>query len=632
MRLHKKMVPLICISLVLALIGGSAGHMDSLAEDGTSQINSPPANVAKYQSKSEVVYANLSDNGSLTDVYVVNEFYVSDAGQLTDFGVYSDLTNLSTDENIVKDNDRISVSVKPGQFYYQGTLNNPELPWMFNLSYSLDGKGINASDLSGKDGKLEIKLTSEKNPSIDPIFYDNYMLQITLRLDSEKCRNIDSKGATIASEGKNKTIVHTVLKGKDANILIAADVTDFSMDGFEIAAMPFKMDFESPKTDELTSEMTTLSDAISSLNDGVGKLASGSSELSNGLSNMVGGSSEFSKGLTSLSGTSGKLTGGSAQIKVALDQIAQSMSTTDGDMDFADLAQLPTGLRQMALGIQGFSEGLGQLKDGYSSLLSTLDAAIMSIPNGTVSDDDITDLYSALSDPGQEETLRKLIEGYAASQLVKQTYVTVGSSGMSVQDGMYSVLNSLSEIILGDGTQSNPGLNGMVTALNALANAIENGFDANEIMSQMKQLTDGLIALASQYSDFHNGLVKYTGGVDQVATEYIKLHGGMVSLNGGTRELSNGISELYSGTTELSNELANLPETMQVEIDNLMKDYTGTDFIPASFVSKKNTNIALVQFVVMSSKVEEVNNEEKKVTEQSSKKETPWVRFLDLFR
>ena len=635
MKRHKISITVFCFALVVVLLVPGKFSQNTFAVEGDNSATSQheqQTDDAKFSEKNEIVYANLSGTGEVDDVYVVNEFDVSNSGTLSDYGDYTEVTNITTEDSISKQNDKITVPVKQGQFYYQGTLNSKTLPWSFKIAYALDGKQIEQDELLDKDGKLEITLKSAKNNDVDKVFYDNYMLQISLRLDSEKCSNVLSGGATIASEGKNKLVTHTVLKGKDADIKITADVQNFSMSGFEIAAMPFSMDIEMPDTDELTGDMTTLSDAISELNDGVGELASGSRELSNGTGELVSGSSELSNGLSLQSGGSNKLTSGSAQIKVALDKISSELNKQgSGDMGLGDMAQLPLSLRQMAKGLNDLSGGLTQLKDGYSAMLTILDGAITAIPDGTASETDIMSLYGVVTDPAQQAILNQLAAGYAASLRVKGTYLTPDpATGVSIQVGMNAVVTNLGLIISGDGTNDNPGIKGLITGLNTMADGIEKSLDGNEMMEQMKELSSGMSTLAKQYGDFHAGLKQYTGGMDQIATEYKKFHDGLSTISSGTRELSNGTQKLYEGTTELNNEVADLPDTMKVEIDKLMKDYDGSDFEAKSFTSTKNTNIEMVQFVIMSEAIEE--KKEEVPPEEDEKKGSFWTRFLDLFK
>ena len=49
----------------------------------------------KYDTKDEAVYGNLTANGALKDMYVVNTFHIDKPGMITDHGDYMDVRNLT---------------------------------------------------------------------------------------------------------------------------------------------------------------------------------------------------------------------------------------------------------------------------------------------------------------------------------------------------------------------------------------------------------------------------------------------------------------------------------------------------------------------------------------------------------
>ena len=68
--------------------------------------------------RSETVYAVLGNDGSFTGATVVNCF--AEGGNITDYGVYTSIQNLSGSEEPVTDGDQISWNAPAGSpFYYQ---------------------------------------------------------------------------------------------------------------------------------------------------------------------------------------------------------------------------------------------------------------------------------------------------------------------------------------------------------------------------------------------------------------------------------------------------------------------------------------------------------------------------------
>lgn len=121
--------------------------------------------------KDEVVYANLLANGSLKDIYVVNGFDVATEGDISDFGAYEQVINLTDLSPIEQSEDGWQVTAPAGMFYYQGNLPaDTELPWIFDISYSLDGQSINPQELIGESGLVEIAIEVKQNEKADTVF------------------------------------------------------------------------------------------------------------------------------------------------------------------------------------------------------------------------------------------------------------------------------------------------------------------------------------------------------------------------------------------------------------------------------------------------------------------------------
>lgn len=607
-------------ALTLPLLTASAASDGEApkAEATAAAATTSGGDAASIGKKEEVVYATLAGTGGAQSVYTVNHFDVKKAGDITDYGNYATVSNLTDTEAIGYEDHTVSFHADKGNFYYQGNMASTNLPWHFNISYKLDGKTMDPEDLAGASGKLEINILTTQNKEVDATFYDNYMLQVALTLDTDKCGNIRSSGATMAAAGKNQIITHTVMPGKDASIKITADVTDFETDGFEISGIPFSMDIETPDTDELTNGMVTLADAVSSLNDGVGKLADGVAELKSGTGQLANGSAEFGVGLNQLSDNSSQLTDSSSQIKTALSQISTSLNGSDDDIDLSSLTKLPKSLNTLATSLNSISGGMGTLKTGFNTAYAALDTAMQAIPAPMSETDFQTQLmalYGVATNPTQMAFITQLKDNYVAAQTVSGTYANVKTAFTSVGTTLDTLSASITAISGGLTTMSTE----LTTALSGM-----------DITSQLSELTEGMAELSTNYELFHTGLTEYTGGVTQLATGYAELQSGIATLDNGVGTLQSGTNQLHDGTTEMNDEVADLPETMEIEIENMMDEYTGSDFDPVSFTSSKNKDTDFVQFVFTTEGIS--TPEPEKTSGEEPAKETIVDRFLALFK
>jgi X-X-X-Leu-X-X-Gly heptad repeat protein len=282
----------------------------------------------------------------------------------------------------------------------------------------------------------------------------------------------------------------------------------------------------------------------------------------------------------------------------------------------ASIGTLTQTLNQMADGLQGISGGLKKLNTGFQAAYQALDQAIMSIPDPTLSQEQINELYAlvAVEDPSQNSTLDALVKAYSSAATVKGTY-------QNVKPGFDAVGTTI--------TNLSPSLGQMEGGLREIATQIDTALSSGDLSSQIGQLATGLSQLSDNYVTFHNGLVSYMGGVKQLSKGYIDFQNGMSQYSDGMQTFQNGISKLHDGTTELQDSTDDLPTQIQDKIDTMMAEYTGKDFKPVSFLSDKNNNVRLVQFVMKTVDILLPEQEEVAVVDQP--KETFWDRLLQLF-
>ena len=174
-------------------------------------------NLSSAAVKDENVYVNLNQDGSVGGMYVVNEFDMAEDGAILDYGNYSAVKNLTTNEEIQMEDGKITANAPKGKFYYQGNLTDVALPWVISIRYELDGKLISAEELAGKSGALKIVLGIQDNPDSEDVFFNHYLVQASLTLDTETCTNISASGATEANVGKNRQLLYNIMRSKKRN-------------------------------------------------------------------------------------------------------------------------------------------------------------------------------------------------------------------------------------------------------------------------------------------------------------------------------------------------------------------------------------------------------------------------------
>ena len=628
----KKFIPiLIILSLLLAAALASLGfgfvsEREERSAAGTKEpdVQEAPSEdptledeTRRSSLKEEVVYAILDFEGRPEEVYVVNSFTDQ---SIIDYGRYSEIINMTTSEEIRVTDDRITVNTEEEQLFYQGTLENRELPWNISVTYHLDGGEIPPEELEGETGSVEIIIDVTINDTVDPVFSNYYVMQISLMLDTENFTDIQSPDGVFASAGRNRVINHTLLPEEEARITVNAEVRDFSMKEIEFSALPFSMVFDDPLDEDLFDDFYILSDAVRGIYEGIHGLNSGIHEIFLGARALNEGNAEFGDGLEELSGNSGQLLASSRQIGDALQTISNELNEgAEMIPDFEDLRPFIEAL-EMIRDLLDTGEMIHNpwgidfedLQEEFQSMTAMMNEAVSSLPDEEV---DFEALYEAVEgDDELTESLDRLNEYYQSSRSVREIYEEVETGFDDMEEELDEIFDTY-EIILEE-------LPGMIDEILEFA-------ESGEGFGQIDELISGMNELSENYERFHAGLSSYMNGVRDLSQGQREIQSGYESLTEGLGDLSSGADELEAGAKELSDAVGLLPDTIQDEINKLMAEFDYSDFEPRSFVSEKNTEVSLVQFVFKTPKIGAFEEENDVIEEPESM--TFWQRLLDLF-
>lgn len=190
--------------------------------------------------KDENVYVNLNQDGSVANIYVVSEYML--------------------DRDI-------------------------------SISYTLDGKEISAKEMAGAEGQLEIYINIKDNPDSDDTFFDNYLMQATMTLNTDQCSNITAEGATEANVGKNRQLLYNIMAGlnslNDGISSVASGLealgSQYALFDEQVQKLPVilenmisdEMEPLKAAIDQLTAEYSTLDSGLNDYTSGVSSINSG---------------------------------------------------------------------------------------------------------------------------------------------------------------------------------------------------------------------------------------------------------------------------------------------------------------------------------------------------------------------
>lgn len=461
----------------------------------------------KMAVKDENVYVDLNQDGSVAGIYVVNEYNRENAGSITDYGDYTSVKNLTTDEKIRMLGNKITVEAPKGKFYYQGNLAGDDMPWLIQITYLLDGKEISAEDLAGKNGSLELRIQIRENQNCSGVFFDNYLLQATVVLDTEKCTQIEAEGAAAGNVGKNRQLIYNIMAGSEKDISIKAQVADFEMDGINFQGIPMSFDIDKDSIDQssLAGKTKEITDAALKLDDGAGELLNGTKEAADGAKNLddgvkqfAGGISELREGSSSLAAGGSSMVSGTKKLQSVLEEYLAGVDTASSGSE-----ELRTGIGTFSFGIKQIQTGAAGLKNGtdaYTQGADQLAAGITGYVEGTQA------LAEGAADLKSLEDL-----GQVNSAIVQmQQAVTAGSGDIpglengakNLADGLEAIKKQVDSLADTADVQS---LKDVLEGLDGLKKELENLADlAEEISGGLSQSAGA----AGQISDDHKAVME----------------------------------------------------------------------------------------------------------------------------
>ena len=656
-----------------------AGAMAVTMGIGSIGMSGTNVYAAETNEKEEVIYVITDASGEVESVNAVNIF---GKGDVTDYGDYSAVKMLNTTDPIQLDGDKVTFTSDKDKVYYQGTLENVQLPWKVKITYTLDGKEITAKDLAGKAGALEIHITAKENTQCKSDFYDSTALQATLTLDTEKCENIEAEGATLANVGSNKQISYTALPGKGLDATVKADVTDFEMDAIAINGVALDLDIDIDDA-ELMDKVMEIMDAAKELNDGATELKDGTDTLKNGGNNLVSGAASLNTGIASLNSgitslntgvgnmqkalntlnaQSGTLTSGSAQVLTALQTIQTQL--TGVSVTAEQLKQLTDSSAAIKQGITGAYNGAVALQtnlsySGYKAAMQSGGLDIDQLQSGNAQA--IQTISTQINSLSESIAALKAMPDYEQNAAYQKQVQQLEAQINSLKN-VVTLLNGNNAMIAGTSKYFDATAKGcaeLVTGLEQLKNNYET-FDAaignlattlSDLSVKVSTLKGGIDQLVTSYQSLDAGITSYTQGVAAIVSAYSeistgtgnllkgskKLVTGSKTLKEGSKTLYSGITTLQDGTNQLSDgtkefyeKTDNMDAQVEDTIDEMLDSLSGGDAKVESFVSDKNENVESVQFVIKTAAVEKAETETK--TETKQEKTSVIDKVLNLFR
>ena len=472
------------------------------------------AYAAEPARRDESVYVDMDADGNITSV--ASSVYLGNPSKedsLTDYTTLTNIKNIAGLDSPTVEGQAVTFKADGEDVIYQGNGEGDALPFSISITYTLDGKRVQAAELAGQSGHLciTIQVTNRemRTVTVDEEAVDMYVpfTVICMYTFDETFSNVTTSGKLTNQAGTN-TVMGVLMPGLRESLddldnesiqdtlTIETDVRNLSLPEATIIGAVGLVD---------ESDLSGIDD-VQDLMDGLDEMEDATRKLRDGAKELRDGSQEY----------------------------------TDGAVEFADGArELADGALEAADGGAQLTDGIGQTYDGIDKLYKELEA-MGSMGGGS---------------GGEGGDTGSVDQAAIAVAIAWLNTVAEDTSDSNAQNAM-ALLAYIQAL------QS--GLKQATAALEAVA----------EMQAQMQQLLSGIGALRTGVKELYDGAYELAWGLYDLAGGADELADGAVELADGSAELTDGIDELYDGLREFHRDGMQelLDETSSINVSLSRKD------------------------------------------------------------
>lgn len=449
--------------------------------------------------RDESVYVDMDADGNITSV--VSSVYLGNPSKEDSLTDYTTLTNIKNNAGLdspTVEGQAVTFKADGEDVIYQGNGEGDALPFSISITYTLDGKRVQAAELAGQSGRLciTIQVTNRemRTVTVDEEAVDMYVpfTVICMYTFDETFSNVTTSGKLTNQAGTN-TVMGVLMPGLRESLddldnesiqdtlTIETDVRNLSLPEATIIGAVGLVD---------ESDLSGIDD-VQELMDGLDEMEDATRKLRDGAKELRDGSQEY----------------------------------TDGTVEFADGArELADGALEAADGGAQLTDGIGQTYDGIDKLYKELEA-MGSMGGGSGGEGGDTGSVDQAAIAGAMEWLNAVAadpsDSNAKNAKALLAYIEALQAGLEAVAGMQTKMQQL------------------LSGIGALRTGV-------------KELYDGAYELAW-------GLYDLASGADELADGAVELADGSGELTDGIDELYDGLRDFHrDGMQELVDETSSI--------------------------------------------------------------------------
>lgn len=573
---------------------------------------------APVSSYDETLYITMDSYGNFEESSIVKRYRVTGSGQITDYGSYDGVTNLTNHaQPVAGEGGSVSFPLDGTEdlFYFEGqTAVDPNtLPWTIHVDYLLNGVKRDAADLVGASGLVEINVDLIPNQPVSDFYRNNMALTVATAVDMDKNLSVRADGAQIQSMGNLDAVLFFALPGEERHYTIAIGSNEFEFAGLVFMMIPLTM-AQLDKVGDIREAKETLEDSADAVSDSLDVVLDSIEQMQSGISDTVSGLRDLDQTRQVIESTKDSVYG---YADAARDDLGGFSATLKPFKEHTNQAQnavsdIKEDLDQLVFDLDELSPRIGDLKDSVRYLGSRIDEIrkLLNSPQAEMSSQTFVGLL--------EKTQEDLDRVKASQQSFVQAVSALGSAMAQIQAGSSSLraynsllsnldsygdydpeeleelidylsdymdvsdeielINDLPRATPTDATPSMPVIPPQLTpALGAILQStagLAGNTNVTDDISSMVSLTEQLLLLLSGHKDDFNGSMTNTRYIADVAGEICNITEDIIS---DVDDLNLTLDDYYQEAQSTLKDAGEMTDAAAKGLDSLNQFFTALE-------------------------------------------------------
>lgn len=444
---------------------------------------SVPVMAAEPQvSVDESVYVTMDYYGRITDTSIVKGCDINGNNKFLDYGAYSKVTNMSTNDEPKLTDDHVEWDLPEGtgRFYFECVPKDIEhaLPWTVDVSYSLNGSPARAEELAGVSGLVQVDIDVLPNEEAGEYYRHNMMLIAITLVDMEDVNSFRADGAQMQTVGSKKAAIFVAMPGED---------TSFS---YQIGSDSF----ESTGTFFLMAPITLSQlDQLSDLKDAKARTESAFDAMNASLDIILNSLSELPDGLRQTQEALNTLDKAREQIYDAKDGMGSRIDKLNERLYGMSVTLRRLGSDLNKLDDEDILEDLGSSLANSGRYISDVSGSLNAVNNRLSGLKDALDGYRKVTQAPSVDDAKQMVDNINAA--IQELNKLVATGAPDDTKHIQAVLNQLHAAI--EALNETENIQGSMDTISKIGDELSGGLgdlaDMSDALSNMVSMGDGLI-------------------------------------------------------------------------------------------------------------------------------------------